>query len=114
MRWGNTWASSVTLMLDKFSSAGIFESSLSVYNQVPTAGCPEVFTNQNDGKLIVQYLGLLFRANAEIDGSSIEINDCSNLGGMTKFARAAIQSDDKMVVAGVYNNYLMLARLLPN
>jgi uncharacterized delta-60 repeat protein len=115
MRWGNPASNgSVTLMLEKFGSNGVLESGLSPYNQYPTEGCPEVFTNQNDGKLIVQYLGLLFRTNNELDGSSIEINDCSNLGGLSIIARAAIQSDDKMVVAGVYNGYLMLARLLPD
>jgi len=115
MRWGNLGAnSSITLVLETFNSAGVFESSVSPYNGNSGAGCPEVFTKQNDGKLIVQFLGFLFRLNDEIEGGSIEMNDCSNLGGMTHLARASIQSDDKMVVAGVYNNYLMLARLLPN
>lgn len=115
MRWINLGSNgSLTLVLEKFSVFGVLESSLSPYNTFPVNGCPEVFTGQNDGKLIVQFAGLLFRTNNELNGSSIEINDCANLGGVTNMARAGIQSDDRMVVAGVYNNYLMLVRLLPN
>jgi len=102
------------MVLDKFSSSGVFESTQTVFPGYPVIGCPEIFTNQNDGKLIVQFARFLYRTNAEIDGSSVERNDCSNLGGMTDLARAAIQPNDKMVVAGVYNNYLMLVRLQPN
>ncbi len=114
MRWDYLAQTGIGIMLDKFSSSGFFESTLMLYDQVPTGGCPEVFTNQNDGKLIGQSTGLLIRTNAEIDYSSREIHDCSNLYGVTSLARAAIQPDDKMVVAGVYGNYLMLARLLPD
>jgi uncharacterized delta-60 repeat protein len=102
--------------LEKYGPSGVFESMRSVHlfnNEYPGAGCPEIFTNQNDDKLIVRLDGFLVRANDELSGN-IEENDCSNLNGITNFGRAAIQSDDKMVVAGVYNNYLMLARLLPN
>jgi hypothetical protein len=104
---------SQTLVLEKISPAGIFESSLSPYNSYPVTACPEIFTTQNDGKLIVQFAGLLFRTNDELDSGSIELNYCSNLSGIG-FARAALQQDDKMVAAGIYNNYLMLVRLLPN
>jgi uncharacterized delta-60 repeat protein len=116
MRWGNLAGNgSITFYLQKFSSAGVIESTITPMNAYPNGGCPEVFTNQNDGKLIVQYLGLLFRTNSEIDGSSIEISDCANLGGIAGSAtRAAIQPDDKMITAGVYNGYLMLVRQLPD
>jgi uncharacterized delta-60 repeat protein len=115
MRWGNLASNgTITFYLDKFSSIGVFESNITPYNGSSIAGCPEVFTNQNNGKLIVNFAGLLFRLNDELDGSSIETNVCPSLSGMTGFSRAAIQTDDKMIVAGVYNNYLMLVRLLPD
>jgi hypothetical protein len=114
MKWDNHGGDgSTTLLLRKFSPAGVFESSVSPYNTHTFLNCPEVFTNQNDGKLIVPFRGLLFRLNDELDGT-IEMSDCSNLSPMSATARAAIQPDDKMVVAGVYNGYLMLVRLLPN
>ncbi len=105
---------SVTLFLDKFSSSGVFESSLAPYNGFQISGCPDVFTYQNDGKLLVQSAGKIFRLNAELNGGTMETNSCSNLNGISNFARAAVQTDDKMVVTGVANNYLILARLLPN
>lgn len=115
MRWGNIASNgSITFILDKFNSNGILESSNSLYNGFPIAGCPEVFTNQNDGKLIAHFDGYLFRLNAELDTSSIETNVCPNLSQIGILSRAAIQTDDKMVVAGVYSNYLVLVRLLPD
>ncbi len=105
---------SSTLVLDKFSSTGIFESSVSPFNGFSVTGCPEVFANQTDGKVLLQFAGILFRLNTELDFSTMETNYCSNLSGMTNFARAAIQPDDKMVVAGIYNGNLILVRLLPN
>ncbi len=105
---------SVTLVLDKFSSTGIFESSISPFNGF-SGGCPDIFTNQNDGKVLVKTNGILFRFNAELDSSTMEINYCSNLIGLiSELGTAAIQPDDKMVVAGVFNDYLMIVRLLPN
>ena len=106
---------SVTLILDKFSSTGIFESSVSPFNGYYIGSCPDVFTNQNDGKVLIQTAGYLFRLNAELDPFTMETNYCSNLSGlMSDFAQAAIQTDDKMVVAGIFNDYLMIVRLLPN
>jgi uncharacterized delta-60 repeat protein len=102
------------VVLEKFSSAGIFESSLSPYNGLPIADCPEVFTNQSDGKLLTQFAGLLIRTNAELTPGSTEINFCSNISWITGISRAALQPDDKMVAAGVFNNDLMLVRLMPN
>jgi uncharacterized delta-60 repeat protein len=104
----------VTLALEKFSSAGIFESSLTPYNGLPITDCPEVFTNQSDGKLLTQFAGLLFRTNAELTPGSTEINYCSNISWIDGISRAALQPDDKIVAAGVFNNDLMLVRLLPN
>ena len=105
--------SNYTVFLDKFSSTGIFESKVSPYNGF-SGSCPDIFTNQKDGKVIIQTVGVLFRLNTELDLSSLETNYCSNLSGISNFARAAIQSDDKIVVAGIYNDYLMIVRLLPN
>lgn len=114
MRWINLAGNgSQTLVIDKFGTGGFVESSPSSYNGYPISRCPEIFTSQNDGKLVLQFAGLLFRTNNEITGS-LEINDCPNLVGMNEIARGAFQPDDKMIAAGVYNNYLMLVRLLPN
>jgi uncharacterized delta-60 repeat protein len=100
----------ISLSLEKYSSDGAKEATRSMTNWRPDNGCPDIFTNQNDGKLIVQSEGLLFRMNDELEYSSLEARDCSNLNGMTSFGRAAIQPDDKMVAAGVYNGYLILVR----
>lgn len=105
--------SNYTVILDKFSSSGVFESTVLPYNGF-SGNCPNIFTNQNDGKVIIQTIGVSLRLNAELDYSSLETNFCSNLYGISNFARAAIQPDDKIVAAGIYNDYLMIVRLLPN
>ncbi len=103
---------SLTAVFLKFGSNGDFESVMSPYNGFPNSYCPEVFTNQTDGKILIQSLGILFRVNAELDSNSVEMNYCTNLNGNYKYA--TIQNDDKMVSVGVYDGNLILARTLPN
>ena len=99
--------------LDKFSSSGDFVSTLEF--PAIAADCPSVFTNQNDGKLLVNVgeQGTLFRFNANLDAGTMETYNCSNISGIS-YPKAAIQTDDKMIVVGRVNNNLMLARVLLN
>jgi uncharacterized delta-60 repeat protein len=113
VRWGNLAGNgSVSYYLQRFGPTGFLETTVTPYNGFSSTNCPEIFTNQNDGKVVVNFGGLLFRTTP--DFNVFESNYCSNLNGISLTARAAIQSDDKMVAAGVYNNYVILARLLPN
>lgn len=114
MRWANIAGNgSLTLVIDRYAANGVLDQVISFYNGYGTSRCPEIFTSQNDGKLVLQFAGLLFRTPSQVTGP-VEMNDCSNLIGMTDLSRAALQTDDKMIAAGVYNNYLMLVRMLPN
>lgn len=110
-RWGDL-GSSYTV-LEKFGPNGLLERNLTGY-PVDPAGCPDIFTAQNDGKVLTHFAGTLFRADAQFTPALLERTGCPNLAGLTDLARAALQPDDKMIAAGVYNNYLMLVRLLPN
>jgi len=94
--------------LDLFSAKGFYETSSSLFD---IGSCPAILTNQSDGKILIQLTGPLFRIDADL-GSQEWIN-CQNLQGV-QWQRGAIQTDDKIVVAGVYNDNLFLARLLPN
>jgi uncharacterized delta-60 repeat protein len=110
----NIAAYGMALYVDKFSSNGFFESSNYIYYVMVTNNCPVVFANQTDGKLLLEFSGTLFRLNAELDSGTMEINPCSNLSGITDWARAAVQTNDRLVAAGISNNNLILVRLLPN
>lgn len=103
----------VTLILDKYSSTGVFEGGVGLYNSPSSARCPDLFANQNDGKLVVSNGEFIFRLSSDLDTGTLEKYDCSNIDGVSSY-HAAIQSDDKMVAAGSYNNYLILVRVLPN
>jgi hypothetical protein len=114
-RWLNPASNgTLTVTLDKYTTAGVFNGGIAPYNGSQYSGCPEIFTSQNDGKLIVQAIGILFRTDNEFTPGNTEYNYCQNLSGIIDFGRAALLPDDRMMVAGVYNDYLMLVRLLPN
>lgn len=112
LRVGNLASNgTVTFMLDKFSSAGVSEGGVGLHNGPYSERCPDLFANQNDGKLVVSIGEFIFRLSS--DFATFETYNCTNIDGVTSY-HAAIQSDDKMVAAGSYNNYLILVRVLPN
>lgn len=115
LRGGHPSASGLpTMILEKFSATGSHQSNLILFNGFPTGSCPSLLDSQSDGKLIASYSGMLFRTDNELTSGSVESNTCPNLAFMTGLSRAAIQPDDKMVVAGLSSGFLTLVRLLPN
>lgn len=106
--------STLRLVLEKYSSAGIFEMNFQPQHPVAPAWCPNIFTNQNDGKLIVEWNGYLYRTNAEIDQASLEYINCSNLNGVDYPSQGALRPDDRLVWAGVFNGSMVLVQVMGN
>lgn len=104
--------SGLTYNFDKFGANGTYESS-TTRDTSGGNGCPDILANQSNGKVIVGFYGRLIRMNAELDYGTQENLNCQNLNGIVSKS-AALQMNDKMVVAGVSNNYLVLSRFLPN
>ncbi len=106
----NIAVGSGTLGFYKFDASGAFDSAQSSYNFVQTQDCPKIFTNQSDGKFIIEFFGKLVRKDADLS-SYTEVNYCSNLN--EAFTYAALLPNDKMISVGTYNGSLILARTLP-
>lgn len=106
--------STLRLVLERYSSAGIFELNFQPQHPVAPAWCPGIFTNQNDGKLIVEWNGYLYRTNAEIDQASLEYIGCSNLNGVNYPSQGALRPDDRLVWAGVFNGSMVLVQVMGN
>lgn len=102
------------LSLIIFGSNGTYESTVPISSGNNGGGCPFIFATQNNGKVLVTETTRIFRLDPDLNTGTMETYNCANISGATWTARPAIQGDDKMVIAGTYNNYLVLARLLPD
>ncbi len=102
----------------RLSSNGAFTSS-SQYEPttfVPgglEGSCPDIMDQQQDGKLVVkgQNSTKLYRFAANF--STIQTITCSSYVPFGVPTPAVLQTDDKMIAAGLYNGYLAMIRTIP-
>lgn len=101
----------------KINPDGSQEASVAFYQGSETNwDCPGMLVQQQDGKVLTNSATIMHRFDSEINLSTQETRSCSNFSQMSDKTHAAIQPDDKLVVAGRYTGggNLMLVRILPN
>lgn len=96
-------------------SNGALNSSVTYQaDAISDSECPKVLAQQQDGKVIATGSDRLYRFNANLDPNTAEVNFCSSFNGLTNKTPGVLQANDKMIVAGRYNNNLTLVRTVPN
>lgn len=101
-------------LLDLFGPTGLHEDSAiaTLDTGLPIEACPVIAASQSNGWVIQQWDGIMVRVNAELTDGDGKIG-CSSLNILSERSRAVLQSNDRMVTAGVFNGNLMLIRTLP-
>lgn len=99
-------------------TSGAQESIITFYtgNNESGSECPAMLVQQQDGKVIAATGSKMYRFDSDINPGSSETRSCSNFSQVNDKTPAAIQSDDKIVVAGRYSGggNLILVRILTN
>ena len=107
------WASIVRLSSSgSFISRSLYEPSEFVYG-APAGSCPDVIAQQQNGKVVLKGANSdeLFRFST--DFSTVHTMSCSSYSSMSSPTPAVLQSDDKMIAAGIYNGAIVIVRTLP-
>jgi hypothetical protein len=110
--WTNN--SGITFYVLEFNSLGGYERNPYVGSSSYSGYCPNIFTKQSDGKILMSATGKFYRMDLESSSQTVEQYGCENLDSISDRSRAALYPDDRIVFAGTYNGYLILVRLLPN
>lgn len=101
-------------LLDLFGPTGLHEDSAiaTLDTSLPIEACPVIAASQSNGWVIQQWEGVMVRVNPELTNNYGKIG-CPSLNILSDRSRAALQSNDRMVTAGVFNGNLMLVRTMP-